>query len=1358
VCSLAAFALVLLGLAAPALGASPAWELTSIHGPTNVPLQPSANEVVTVKFHANDGKFYLEFHNEETGEEGETALLPYNATAAEVQDALERLRHGEPRSAIARHNVVVTGGYDEESEEAAYTIEFVGELGDRYLEEAFVPGGPLELESGGITEHEESQFEREEEKRGGTREPEEPEGQATVTRAGYHDTVDYRVSPANRGAAPSSGTIELKDELPAGLSTRQLPEGQGWACEKPRVSGESEKEVEKERRAEEKRDGEEKLPEGSGLQAVECAFSGVVNADGVAPPVVIEAYAETTRLQGETSLENTASVEGGGAAEVVVHESAQIDSTPAPFGLQVFSASTSGEGGEAFTQAGGHPYAATTGLFFNTVPRVEPASKATEVAVSGRVKDADVKLPAGFLGNPLATERCSQADFTKGVTGGPDPGGSCPPDSQVGTAEVYLGDFLSPPEPVGVYDLVPPPGVPAEFGFIFKDVPVRLDARVVHETGDGGEYRVTVLSADINEAYNLYGVQLTLWGVPGGASHTPERFKSLFERGAAYEGTEKPFLFNPVDCVAQADALESGSNDANLAPITSAVVDSWERQGALNAKGDPENPGPNWSAAEAASPKVSGCEALTFEPQVAFAPRLEESEGGAVAGTTQAGAPSGYKFELSIPQKEAIGELATPELRDATVTLPEGLVLSPSAANGLVACTAEDIDLESTARGNCPGASEIGSVSIESQLLEKPLPGRVYVGEPECHPCDSAQVAEGKLLKLYIEAEEAGAPEAGGVRVKLPGFASVNQQTGQVTTTFANNPQLPFEKLTLKLKGGPRAPLANPEVCSPELNGSALLTPWSLGGATPGGETVTGSAQPAAISSPGFSITGCPASLPFSPSFNAGAEDSKAGAYSNFDVTFSRHDGEQDLSGVTVQVPPGLLGKIKGISRCEGVAAESSQVECSPAARIGTATSAAGAGSEPYVVSGPVYLTGGYDGAPFGLKIAVPADAGPFELGTVVVRAAINIDKTTSAITVTSQPLPQGIDGIPFRLKTVNVDVNRPEFMFNPTNCETQAISADLTGEPAKAGEAPVGVERSAQFTASDCAALPFAPTFTASTDGITSKLDGASLTVTVTQHPGEADIRKVELQLPEALPSRNETLNKACTQKQFAANPSGCPEASVVGTATAHTPLLSVPLTGPAYLVSRGGAAFPDLIFLLQGEGVFIELVGNTDIKKIDGKEITFSKFETVPDAPISSFETNLPEGRHSVLDFYGEFCKKEVLFAPTKIVAQNNAHFEQDTKVAVTGCPPTVSITSTQVKANKLVLTLKLSQRGTVKVSGKAINGVEKTLRAGTSTLTLNLNKTGKNDARRHKKLSVTASLTVGKQDSVTTATVKA
>jgi hypothetical protein len=519
------------------------------------------------------------------------------------------------------------------------------------------------------------------------------------------------------------------------------------------------------------------------------------------------------------------------------------------------------------------------------------------------------------------------------------------------------------------------------------------------------------------------------------------------------------------------------------------------------------------------------------------------------------------------------------------------------------------------------------------------------------------------------------------VIVKLPGTVAANPSTGQLTATFKENPQLPFSDLKLHFHGGPRAPLANPQTCG-SFATSSTLTSW-------GGQEASGA-------SPAFGIDwdgkggACPASLPFNPGFTAGTITPVADAFSPFVLTFSRQDREQDLSGLSVTLPPGLLGRIAGVPLCEE--AQANAGTCGPESQIGTTSVLAGPGEHPlYVPGGRVYLTTGYKGGPFGLSIVVPAVAGPFNLGNVMVRAAIHIDPSTAQVTAVSDPLPQSKDGVPFRLRTVNVEVNRASgFTFNPTNCAQQQITAAITG--AQGATANVA----SPFAVTGCAGLPFKPVFTASTQGKTSKANGASLVVKVAQKPGEANIHRVNLQLPLILPARLTTLQKACTEAQFNTDPAGCPSASVIGTATAITPVLNVPLSGPAYLVSHGGAAFPDVEFVLQGQGVTIVLDGKTDIKK----GITYSRFETVPDAPISTFETNLPQGPHSALAANGDLCaqtrtttvrkrvtrrvhghkkritktvKKTVaqpLLMPTTIVGQNGSQISQNTKIVVTGC----------------------------------------------------------------------------------------
>jgi hypothetical protein len=442
-----------------------------------------------------------------------------------------------------------------------------------------------------------------------------------------------------------------------------------------------------------------------------------------------------------------------------------------------------------------------------------------------------------------------------------------------------------------------------------------------------------------------------------------------------------------------------------------------------------------------------------------------------------------------------------------------------------------------------------------------------------------------------------------------------------------------------------------------------------------------------------FGVTGCAGGgMGFAPGFLAESESSAAGAFTPFTVTFSRQDREQDLSAVQVTTPPGFAAMLSTVALCGEP--QGAQGTCPEASRVGSVTVSAGAGTAPLSLHGQAYLTGPYHGAPFGLSIVVPAVAGPFNLGNVVERAAISVNPHTAAVTITSGPLIQVKDGIPVRLRTVNVTVDRPGFAFNPTNCSQQAVTATVVAVQGASGSV------STPFAATGCASLPFKPTLTATSQGRTSKLDGASLTVRAASKAGEANIHKVDLTLPTVLPARLTTLQKACTEAQFNTNPAACPEGSFIGSAKAITPVLPVPLEGPAILVSHGGAAFPDVEFVLQGDNVTIVVDGGTQIKK----GVTYSKFETVPDAPISSFETVLPEGPHSVLSANGNLCavtatktvleKKRVtervkgrnkivtkkvkqtetvpvpLSIPTTIVGQNGAQIVQSTKVSVTGC----------------------------------------------------------------------------------------
>ncbi|MEA2672881.1 MAG: hypothetical protein QOI92_73 [Chloroflexota bacterium] len=893
-----------------------------------------------------------------------------------------------------------------------------------------------------------------------------------------------------------------------------------------------------------------------------------------------------------------------------------------------------GEGAGPDAQASDHPYEITTSFSMNTTS----STQGERLPDGGDTREVVVQMPLGVVGDPNATPHCSQAILRTSD--------ACPNDTVVGVMRLNLALATSDKTfYVPVYNMSPSRGELAVFGFhVSKGVQVTAFIHVrVRSTSD---YGVTATVSSISQIGRPIESAVTLWGVPADPSHDPWRGSH------AQEGTVT------AGCVQELSGESTGSCPSDAPPrallrdptacegpsTTALHVDSWQRPGLLDAFGEPDLTDSAWRSATVSQPALTGCEKLVFNPSIEVTPE-----------TTRVDSPSGYTFNLHVPQSEDPYGLATPDLRDATVTLPPGVAISPAGANGLAGCTPTEIGLHTENPVTCPDASKLGTVRVQSPDLprnadgsEGAINGSVYLGAPA-----SGQITAPPYT-IYLLAE------GYGLTIRLQGTVGPNPLTGQLTTTFSKNPQLPFDDLELHLFGGPRAALATPPDCGSYTTTSQLVPYSSQLGATPSATFATsfdGGGAP------------CPSPLPFAPSFTAGSTSTAAGAFSSFVLNISRPDDQQALSGISLTTPPGISGMLSSVPLCAEL--QAAQGTCPAASRIGTATAGAGAGSEPFRASGPVFLTGAYKGAPFGLSVAIPAVAGPFNFGTVVVRSAIYVDPHTAQITVLSDPLPQMVDtsqtdsGVPVALHSVSIDVDRPGFMFNPTSCKPMAVKGTLGSNRS----ATSGV--SSPFQVDGCQGLAFKPSFRVSTQARTSKTSGASLDVNVASGSRQANIAKVDVSLPKALPSRLTTLQQACTEAQFAANPAACPAASVVGIATAHTPVLSVPLTGPAYLVSHGGAAFPDLVLVLQGEGVTIELVGNTNIKK----GITYSRFEAVPDAPFSTFELKLPAGPHSVLaatlpaQAKGSMCAQK-LTMPTMITAQSGAQVTQTTRIAVTGC----------------------------------------------------------------------------------------
>ncbi len=958
------------------------------------------------------------------------------------------------------------------------------------------------------------------------------------------------------------------------------------------------------------------------------------------------------------------------------------------FGIKSYEISFLNEDGTPDTQAGSHPYKFVDTFTLNShFKRQESNADSPYLRLpEGVLRNVKLDLPPGFVGDPNAPKKCTgqllELNFFETA---------CPVESLVGELNLRWSENQERQAQLtdNLVAMAPVRGVALPLGTNFVLPLLYINNGVLA----GGNYpvQVTVTEAPtsapvISSRASLFGILIPCVEV---AFDTGQYERGCEQRGTGgvgdFErgpGSSKAFLTMPTGC---------------HGPLRSTIeAESWEEPGnwvkkstvTHNAAGTPVS--------------LTGCSKLKFPAEISVAPD------GSNASTS-----SGLTVNVHVPQTAALNPngLAESSLRDATVTLPEGVAINPSGGDGLEACTSnagalpEDVlgsagdqigykgqeelnEYEPGVNWNtftpempsllqpgvnfCPNGSKIGTVKIKTPLLEHELEGAVYLAAQEANPF-------GSLVAMYIVAED---PYSGSL-VKLAGEVSINPDTGQIVTTFKNTPDVPFENLELHFFGGERAPLATPSRCGTYTT-TAVFTPWDGNGPVTAESSFNIEHGPHGDPCPG-------ATLPFSPTVNAGATNIQAGAFSPLTVTVNRQDGEQNLKSLEAKLPPGLSGVLTGVEQCPEP--QANEGLCGEASKVGEATIGVGVGNQPFTVTGgKFYLTGPYNGhgsctvgeagcAPFGLTFEVPAKAGPFDLANtknnhppcdcVVVRGKIELDPQTAAITIISNPpgtpdsIPTSIEGIPLEIQHVNATTTRGNFQFNPTNCSKMSLTG--TVQLNEGGTSTI----STPFQVTNCAALKFEPKFSVSTSAKTSRTSGASLTAKLAYPSApqgtDADIAKVKVELPKQLPSRLTTLQKACTAAQFEANPAACPTASKIGYATVHTPLIPVPLQGPAIFVSHGGEAFPSLTLVLQGYGITIDLVGTTDIKN----GVTSTTFKTVPDQPFSSFELTLPEGPYSALTAPGNLCTAKNLTMPTEFLAQNGAELKQTTKIAVTGCP---------------------------------------------------------------------------------------
>jgi hypothetical protein len=866
---------------------------------------------------------------------------------------------------------------------------------------------------------------------------------------------------------------------------------------------------------------------------------------------------------------------------------------PSQFAIASLSASLS------TSQAGAHPD-------FNLSFEFSREANGSPYA---RTSGLEVRIPPGLLANPSNAPKCTAAQLSTTVPSNPTNETGCPQDSQVGISEVQLYGAAGPltiVEPV--YDMVAAgPHTVARFGIFALNYPVFLTAEAKPEDN----YAVTTKIEGISSYEPLLAANTTLWGVPAATSHDAQRitpFEAISNGGSPETPTGErssgltptAFMVNPTRCGV---------------PLEVAVK--------ATTYAEPSRP----VEARTSLGEISGCGKLAFKPSFTLRPT-----------TTAAESPAGVDAEITLPQAGLVQPnlLATPHLKKAVAALPQGVSLNPSAASGLGACTEGQVGVVSEspilfndAPAACPASAQVGTAEIITPILPEPVQARLYVASQNANPFHT-------LLAGYLVAE------GQGLTLKVAGQFDLNPVTGQITAIFADNPQAPFEDLKLHFKEGNHGVLITPASCgnyatSTSLSSWAAQDPENPSAA----DTVFGQAPFVIDRGPGGSA--CAAGQPNNPRFEAGTKTPLAGFYSPFVLDLSREDGTQRIGAVNLSLPPGLTGKLAGIPYCTESAIASAgsksgreelaSPSCPAASEVGTVTVGAGAGPQPLYVEGKAYLAGPYKGAPLSLAIITPAVAGPFDLGTVVVRSALYVNEETAQISVKSDPLPTILQGVPLDVRDIRVEMNRSNFTLNPTSCEAMLVSGEAistSGQPA---------QLSNRFQVGGCKGLDFKPKVNITLSGSTRRAGhpGLKAVVTFPNTSEEANIARAQVNLPHSEFLDQGNLNKTCTRPVLRAG--NCPKSTIYGKAKAWTPLLEKPLEGNVYLVGGYGYKLPALVAELNGQIRFL-LAGKVDTGPNNGIRNTF---ELVPDAPVSRFVLQMKGGRkYSLLENSENLCAK--------------------------------------------------------------------------------------------------------------------
>jgi hypothetical protein len=1016
----------------------------------------------------------------------------------------------------------------------------------------------------------------------------------TTTVPGGPGTTQIVVYAQNIGGAPSSGAmISISISLPAGIASTATPTSFH---------------------------GHWSCAPG-GVGQFNCTSTEVVGPGVPSDAIMVPVRAEPGASSGVVDV----AVSGGGAGAATYEMPLTVSALAAPPGIQSFSAGAYDENGLRDTRAGAHPANASTAIFVNS----KRAPNGT-VVPSGEPKDITVDLPPGFLGNPIAVPACPEATKYS----------ACPTDSIVGVvrpvATTLAGGLGSEAEPV--VNVEAPFGYPAKFRFEAGGVgSPQLPVNVLAELRSDEDYGVTAGSLNTAQFLAVFGAFFDFWGAPVEASHNKQRcfnIESGCSGGVPSTAPNTAFATNATNC----------AEEALTPPLTTLNFNTWQHPLETFHR-------------SITIPPVSGCDQLHFESGFAFVP-----------SETRSDSPASFTTELTVPDAGLTTPSlrTTPEIKTSVVKLPQGVVLNAAGADGLGACSEAQIGFKGSGfpmpnpirfnkdPNQCPDSSKIGTGELKSALLTETLQGNLYLAaQGQGNPF-------GSLFAVYLVIEN----PARGVFIKLPGRVDPNLQTGQLTVTFDNLPQLPFTSLKLNLKGGNRSALASPTTCG-AFTTTATNTPWS---APESGAPFVSESSFAINAGPGGTpCAGTPAQRPFGLGLNAGAANTAAGAFSPFSLQLTRPDGAQELDTLAISTPTGLSAALKGVPYCSEAQiaaakqstgkAEQANPACPAASQIGTTNTGAGSGPTPFYAQGKLYLSGPYKGAPLSVVAITPAVAGPFDLGDVVVRSALQVDPVTARVTAVTDPIPQYLEGVALRIRDVRINLDRANWALNPTSCDLRSV--DVTAH----GNSGAVSNLTNRFQVAGCDKLAFKPKLRAKLSGGTKRNDHPSLRAELSYPPGAgyANTRYAQVALPHSEFLDQAHINTVCTRPQFAAHQ--CPAGSIYGSAEATTPLLDQPLTGPVYLRSSANK-LPDLVIALKGppsQPIEVDLDGRID--SIHGGIRT--TFEAAPDAPVSKFVLTMKGGNKGLLVNSRNLCSGAAAKMTVRLVGQNNKRADQFPKL---------------------------------------------------------------------------------------------